>query len=69
MCFVSTKNCAQLLAVTRKVIDDLSHSLHRPVITEAGTQIPVITDIRLSRWNLEKANWNKFSKFRERLRM
>ncbi|XP_072384497.1 uncharacterized protein [Diabrotica undecimpunctata] len=61
LCFVSTNKNGQSLAVSLKVMDDFPHSQHRPVILEAGTQIPIITSIPRPRWNLKKAIWGSFS--------
>ena len=35
---------------------------HSPVLLTFGVTIPVIQSIPLSRWNFQKANWDKFAK-------
>lgn len=46
---------------TRKVLKNIPHSHHRPVILEYGLQIPLVRSIPKPRWKFKLADWKAFA--------
>lgn len=61
LCFVSRDENDRPVATSRSVLSDFPHSQHRPVLITIGLSLPIIRSHPRPRWNLGKANWEKFS--------
>lgn len=61
LCFVTQDPQNRPVTVSRRVLNDFPHTQHRPIILEVGIKIPVIHSTPRPRWNLRKADWDKFA--------
>lgn len=50
------------LNITRTVLNDFPHSQHRAVLVKVGLEILTTQSLKKPRWNLQKADWDSFSK-------
>lgn len=66
ICFVSRGESGMPLSAHRKVLQRLPKSQHCMVTIEIGLRIPIIHCPALTRWNLRKANWSRFTAYVER---
>lgn len=61
LCFVSMNPDNEPLPTSRKVISNFPRSQHRPVVIQIGLSIPLVNSHPHPRWNLAKADWNKYA--------
>lgn len=65
LCFVTSDKSSQPLQAKRTIQNLFPKSQHRPVIVDIGIHLPRINKPELPRWNLRKANWDKYTKYVE----
>jgi|UniRef100_A0A2S2QZI9 hypothetical protein len=63
LCFVTSDKSNQPLQTKRTIQNLFPKSQHRPVIVDIGINLPKINKPEISRWNLRKANWDKYTKY------
>lgn len=59
--FTTRNSQSHPIPTRRKIQESFPHSQHRPILLEIGINIPLIRSLPRPRWNLQKANWDKFS--------
>jgi len=58
----STDTAEVFPKTTRSVLNNFPYSQDRLLVVDWGLKIPIVHTIQKSRWNFNKANWEKFSK-------
>ncbi|XP_049776141.1 uncharacterized protein LOC126163747 [Schistocerca cancellata] len=64
--FVTRGATGTPMRAIRRVLEAFPRSQHNPVIVEIGLSIPVIKSPPIPRWNLRKADWNKYRSYVEK---
>ena len=65
--FVTTDRHQSPLPAQREVLPNFPKSQHRPVLITTGRTIPIINSLPKPRWNFQKADWEGYSQYIERM--
>jgi len=65
LCFVTKETLDHPLQARKTILQKFPKSQHRPVVLDVGINLLKINKPELPRWNIHKADWEKFKQFIE----